>query len=42
MEPSREEIERYHALYIEGLKRVFEENKGKFGVPEEAHLNILG
>jgi 1-acyl-sn-glycerol-3-phosphate acyltransferase len=39
-EPSNEEIDALHAKYVEGLKKVFDENKAKCGYPN-AVLNIV-
>jgi len=38
--PSDEQIEKLHAEYIEGLKRLFEENRNKYGVPRDIKLII--
>ena len=38
--PSDEQIETLHAEYIEGLKRLFEENRNKYGVPRDTKLII--
>uniref|UniRef100_A0A8C3FP87 Acyltransferase n=1 Tax=Chrysemys picta bellii TaxID=8478 RepID=A0A8C3FP87_CHRPI len=39
--PSREAIDRLHATYLEQLIALFEENKTKYGVPPEKHLNLI-
>jgi len=38
--PSDEQIETLHAEYIEGLKRLFEDNRNKYGVPRDTKLII--
>jgi len=38
--PSDEQIEKLHAEYKEGLKRLFEENRNKYGVPRDIKLII--
>uniref|UniRef100_A0A915JRR5 Acyltransferase n=1 Tax=Romanomermis culicivorax TaxID=13658 RepID=A0A915JRR5_ROMCU len=39
--PSKEEIDRLHSLYIEELRKLFQENKAKYGVPDETDLHIV-
>ncbi|XP_067412611.1 2-acylglycerol O-acyltransferase 2-B-like [Emydura macquarii macquarii] len=39
--PSREAIDRLHATYLEQLNQLFEENKAKYGVPPDRHLNLI-
>ncbi|CAM4718675.1 unnamed protein product [Caretta caretta] len=39
--PSREAVDRLHATYLERLIALFEENKTKYGVPPEKHLNLI-
>lgn len=39
--PTTEEIVELHKQYIDGLNKVFEDNKKKFGIPDDAHLNIV-
>ncbi|XP_042332466.1 2-acylglycerol O-acyltransferase 2-like isoform X2 [Sceloporus undulatus] len=36
--PSREAIDELHAAYLRKLVQLFEENKAKYGVPEDKHL----
>lgn len=38
--PSNEEIDELHSLYINKLTELFEEHKQKYGVPEDANLVI--
>ncbi|KAL6484083.1 hypothetical protein MHYP_G00089560 [Metynnis hypsauchen] len=38
--PSKEDIEALHALYIQGLTELFEENKDKYGIGEDKHLTF--
>jgi hypothetical protein len=38
--PSQEEIDKYHALYIEKLVDLFERNKGRFGYKDRT-LNLI-
>ena len=38
--PSDAQIEQLHTEYTEELKRLFEENRNKYGVPREAKLII--
>ncbi|XP_072552182.1 2-acylglycerol O-acyltransferase 2-A [Salminus brasiliensis] len=37
--PTKEDIDTLHALYIQGLTELFEENKEKYGIREDQHLN---
>uniref|UniRef100_A0A8C8S8W8 Acyltransferase n=1 Tax=Pelusios castaneus TaxID=367368 RepID=A0A8C8S8W8_9SAUR len=39
--PSREAIDQLHATYLEQLNQLFEENKTKYGVPPDKHLNLI-
>lgn len=39
--PSEEEIDKFHQLYLEGLEKVFEDHKTKYGVPEDIHLEFV-
>lgn len=39
--PTKEEIDEYHRLYIESLCQTFEENKTKFGIDESRQLEII-
>uniref|UniRef100_A0A8C2EC75 Monoacylglycerol O-acyltransferase 3a n=1 Tax=Cyprinus carpio TaxID=7962 RepID=A0A8C2EC75_CYPCA len=39
--PSKEDIDALHALYMEALTQVFEENKNNYGIPEDKHLNFI-
>nr|XP_006127338.1 2-acylglycerol O-acyltransferase 2-B-like [Pelodiscus sinensis] len=39
--PSRQDIDQLHATYLERLIALFEENKTKYGLPPEKHLNLI-
>ncbi|XP_076842344.1 2-acylglycerol O-acyltransferase 1-like [Brachyhypopomus gauderio] len=39
--PSKEDIDTLHSQYIEGLTKVFEENKTKYGISENQHLSFI-
>nr|XP_006627832.1 PREDICTED: 2-acylglycerol O-acyltransferase 2 isoform X1 [Lepisosteus oculatus] len=39
--PTEEEVDALHELYIEELCKLFEEHKGKYGVPEDKHLSFI-
>ena len=39
--PSKEEVDEIHHLYLEQLRELFEENKLKFGVDENQYLEII-
>ncbi|KAF5888051.1 2-acylglycerol O-acyltransferase 2-A-like, partial [Clarias magur] len=36
--PSVEDLDALHELYVDELTQLFEEHKGKYGVPEDTHL----
>lgn len=36
--PSREQVEELHQTYMEELRKLFEEHKGKYGIPEHDTL----
>ncbi|XP_015726817.1 2-acylglycerol O-acyltransferase 1 [Coturnix japonica] len=36
--PTNEEVEQLHALYLQELSKLFEEHKGKYGIPEDKTL----
>lgn len=38
LNPTSEQIEALHQTYMEELKKLFEEHKGKYGVPENETL----
>lgn len=38
--PNDEQIEQLHNKYVEGLKQLFEVNRGKYGVPRDTKLII--
>ncbi|XP_062819967.1 diacylglycerol O-acyltransferase 2 isoform X3 [Anolis carolinensis] len=40
-QPPRETVDRFHALYVEALRGLFEEHKGRFGLPAGHALRIL-
>lgn len=40
-EPSIEDIDNLHKLYLEGLTDIFETNKTKFGIAEDEHLEFI-
>ena len=40
-DPSIEDIDHLHELYIEGLKDIFETYKTEFGIAEDQHLEII-
>ncbi|XP_061445780.1 2-acylglycerol O-acyltransferase 2-like [Rhineura floridana] len=39
--PSREAIDDLHRDYLEKLNQLFEENKAKYGLPEDSHLHLI-
>lgn len=39
--PSKEEVDKYHMLYIEALHKLFDQHKTKFGIPETKKLVIV-
>uniref|UniRef100_A0A8C3XNY9 Acyltransferase n=1 Tax=Chelydra serpentina TaxID=8475 RepID=A0A8C3XNY9_CHESE len=39
--PSQEEVDRLHQMYIEELCKLFEEHKTKYNVPEDRHLEFI-
>lgn len=40
-EPTTDQINHYHQKYLEGLTTIFEDNKKKFGLEDDAHLNFV-
>ena len=38
--PTKEDVEKYHSLYVEGLRRVFDENKKEYAT-EDATLELM-
>ncbi|XP_010282659.1 PREDICTED: 2-acylglycerol O-acyltransferase 1 [Phaethon lepturus] len=38
LNPTTEEIEQLHALYLQKLRKLFEEHKGNYGIPEHKSL----
>jgi hypothetical protein len=40
-DPSIEEIDDLHKLYLEGLEDIFETHKDKFGIDQEKHLEFI-
>ncbi|XP_029805230.1 2-acylglycerol O-acyltransferase 3 [Suricata suricatta] len=41
LHPSEEEVDHYHALYMQALEKLFEEHKESCGVPASTHLTIM-
>ena len=41
IEPSREDIESYHAAFMEAQNSLFEKTKGRHGVAADVKLEIL-
>lgn len=39
--PSKEEVAKWHGEYIDGLQKVFEDNKKEVGLPDNAKLDIM-
>lgn len=39
--PTREEVDRVHALYLNGLNQLFEENKESYGIEKHRHLSFI-
>ncbi|XP_032111736.1 acyl-CoA wax alcohol acyltransferase 2 [Sapajus apella] len=39
--PSQEIVSKYHALYIEALRKLFDQHKTKFGISETQELEII-
>ncbi|XP_066467143.1 2-acylglycerol O-acyltransferase 2-like [Tiliqua scincoides] len=39
--PSQEAIDELHKTYLENLVQLFEENKTRYGVPEDKHLHLV-
>jgi len=39
--PSKEEVAKWHGAYLDGLTKVFEENKKAAGLPDTAKLEIF-
>jgi len=39
--PSKDDVDKWHAAYIEALLKLFEEHKKEAGLPDSAKLNIL-
>jgi len=40
--PSQEQIDELHDRYIDSLVKLFEDNKEKYGVPADTHINFIG
>lgn len=38
--PTQEQIEELHQTYMEELRKLFEEHKGKYGIPEHETLTF--
>ncbi|XP_069042865.1 2-acylglycerol O-acyltransferase 1 [Lepisosteus oculatus] len=41
LNPSREEIDALHGLYLDSLSQLFEENKAQYGIAAQRHLNFI-
>ncbi|KAI4871547.1 hypothetical protein NFI96_030373 [Prochilodus magdalenae] len=39
--PTAEDLDALHQLYMDELTQLFEEHKGKYGIPEDSHLEFL-
>lgn len=39
-QPSKEIVAKYHSLYIDALKKLFDEHKTKYGISETQELVI--
>lgn len=39
--PSQEIVAKYHALYIDALRKLFDQHKTKFGISETQELEII-
>ncbi|XP_031428056.1 2-acylglycerol O-acyltransferase 2 [Clupea harengus] len=39
--PSSDELDDLHQVYMDALSKLFEEHKGNYGVPEDAHLSFI-
>jgi hypothetical protein len=39
--PSQEMVAKYHALYIDALRKLFDQHKTKFGISETKELVIV-
>lgn len=39
--PTKEDIDRLHLLYMQGLNELFEKNKEKYGISEDKHLQFI-
>lgn len=40
--PTNEEVDKIHAVYVKALQELFDQNKIKYGVDEKTMLNIIG
>ncbi|XP_075395020.1 diacylglycerol O-acyltransferase 2-like protein 6 [Tenrec ecaudatus] len=41
LKPSKETVDKYHALYINALRKLFDQHKVQYGVPETQELTII-
>lgn len=39
--PSQEEVDKYHALYVEALRKLFDKHKTQYGFSENQELVIV-
>ena len=39
-EPTREQVDELHDVYVKALNKLFEDNKEKYGVPKEAKMTF--
>ncbi|KAK3714410.1 hypothetical protein QZH41_020640, partial [Actinostola sp. cb2023] len=40
LNPTQEEINSFHQQYLQGLEKVFEDHKTKYGIAEDTHLEF--
>lgn len=40
-EPTAEELDALHQLYMEELSNLFDEHKGSYGIDKDTHLNFV-
>ncbi|KAI5128082.1 2-Acylglycerol O-Acyltransferase 3 [Manis pentadactyla] len=41
LNPTQEEVDHYHMLYMKALEQLFEEHKESYGVPAAMHLTFM-
>jgi diacylglycerol O-acyltransferase 2-like protein 6 len=39
--PDKETVDKYHALYISALRKLFDQHKVEYGLPETQELTIV-